>query len=618
MGHHFMTAKRLAFAAMALGLACAAARGDERILRYHSDIEVHSDGWLTVTETIRVRAEGKEIQRGIYRDIPTVFRGMAYTLDARPVKIVRVLRDGAPEAYHCKEESDFLRVYAGRENVLLQPGVYTYTITYRTDGQLRFFSDHDELYWNVTGNFWSFPIDSASATVTLPAGADRAKVKTEAYTGLAGGKGKDWRAGFDASGRPTVVTTAPLAKGEGLTVVVSFPKNLVPAPTPMKMLLDALFDNAHLAVGLAALLAVLAYYFAAWWRVGRDPAEGLIVPLFEPPENLSAAAVRFVWKLGFDRVCFVAAVVGAAAKGHVAIEEPAGGEYRLGPSRAQKRRPLCEEERLALEKLSPPIEVKQANHAKFQAAIKALKKALSAAYEKRLFVANRALLIVGVVLSAGLLAAAALAAPGARKIALLFILVWLTGWSFAVTMLGRQVVAAWRDAKRRSEIGKKLGRSVAAVMLTAFALPFFAGEVAGLVFAAILGGPWMMGVFAGLIVLNVMFYHLLKAPTVEGRAVLDRIEGFRMYLATAEADLLNAATPPEKTPELFERYLPYAIALGVENEWGAKFEGVLAAAGRDAAAARDATLWSAGAVLAAGGAGAFASSLGTGFSGALS
>jgi uncharacterized membrane protein len=78
-------------------------------------------------------------------------------------------------------------------------------------------------------------------------------------------------------------------------------------------------------------------------------------------------------------------------------------------------------------------------------------------------------------------------------------------------------------------------------------------------------------------------FRWLQAPTVAGRKVMDQIEGFRMYLGVAEEDRLNALNPPEKTPELFERFLPYAVALDVENRWAERFAGVLAAAGAGAA-----------------------------------
>ena len=70
----------------------------------------------------------------------------------------------------------------------------------------------------------------------------------------------------------------------------------------------------------------------------------------------------------------------------------------------------------------------------------------------------------------------------------------------------------------------------------------------------------------------------IDAPTKEGRAVLDRIAGFKQYLSITERERLDRMNLPQDTPELFERYLPYAIALGVENRWADRFAGVLAAA----------------------------------------
>jgi uncharacterized membrane protein len=59
---------------------------------------------------------------------------------------------------------------------------------------------------------------------------------------------------------------------------------------------------------------------------------------------------------------------------------------------------------------------------------------------------------------------------------------------------------------------------------------------------------------------------------------MDQVEGFKMYLSVAEQDRLNMLNPPEKTPQLFEKYLPYALALNVENEWSEQFAEVLAKA----------------------------------------
>ncbi|MFW6125342.1 MAG: DUF2207 family protein [Pirellulales bacterium] len=88
----------------------------------------------------------------------------------------------------------------------------------------------------------------------------------------------------------------------------------------------------------------------------------------------------------------------------------------------------------------------------------------------------------------------------------------------------------------------------------------------------------MVPLVAGLVALNWRFWHWIKQPTVEGRRIMDEIDGFRMYLATAEGEFLQRLHPPEQTPELFERYLPYALALDVENEWAEKFSDLLSRA----------------------------------------
>ena len=112
---------------------------------------------MTVVETITVNSTGNVIKRGIYREFPTRYKdrhGNNYVVD---FSVNEVLRDGKPESYHLEGLSNGTRVYIGRKEVFLNPGTYTYTIRYSTNRQLGFFKDHDELYWNVTGNGWSFP-----------------------------------------------------------------------------------------------------------------------------------------------------------------------------------------------------------------------------------------------------------------------------------------------------------------------------------------------------------------------------------------------------------------------------------------------------------------------------
>jgi len=122
------------------------ALADERILEYRSDIQVHENGELTVTETIRVQSEGKKIVRGIYRDFPTRYKdrlGNYVKVDFHPVS---VLRNSEPEAWHTERRSNGTRVYMGSANRTLAPGVHEYRLAFTTNRQLGFFDEGDELY----------------------------------------------------------------------------------------------------------------------------------------------------------------------------------------------------------------------------------------------------------------------------------------------------------------------------------------------------------------------------------------------------------------------------------------------------------------------------------------
>ena len=137
---------------------------DERILEFHSDVRVFADGMIEVTETIKVRAEGRQIRRGIYRDFPVDYEdrlGNEYRMRLEPIA---VLRNGDRESFHTVRSGRDVRTYFGRSDRFIDRGVHTYTFRYRVDRMIGFFDEHDELYWNVTGNGWAFPIEGPRAS----------------------------------------------------------------------------------------------------------------------------------------------------------------------------------------------------------------------------------------------------------------------------------------------------------------------------------------------------------------------------------------------------------------------------------------------------------------------
>ena len=615
--------RRFPFPIVMVAVACGSlalsgivhAAGGERILSYQSKIVVHEDSSMTVQETIKVRSAGRQIKRGIYRDFPTCYKdrsGNRYVVD---FNVKRVLRDGRPEAYHFKGISNGKRVYIGRKNVFLPAGEYTYTIVYETNRQLGFFKDHDELYWNVTGTDWGFPIEKASATVILPPKIPRERVTVEGYTGPQGSRARNLTASIDDSGNPTFFTTKPLRPREGLTIVVTWPKGFVAEPTREERLGFFIRDNLNAIIGMAGLLAILSYYVFTWARVGKDPSEGTIIPLFAPPKGFSPAAMRYIVKMGYDNKCFSAAFINMAVKGFIRIKED-NGVYTIEKQRDEKSGLAPEEKKIASKLLSRrgEIELKQKNHSKIGRAVEALKKSLKIRFEKNYFITNTRYFVPGVILSViTIIMVSFFSHIQGNAPIVLFMSVWLSIWSVGVVFLSALVISSWKSVVvSRGSRKKYLG---AAIAVSLFAIPFFAGEVFGLYILAFNTTLLVIVVMVAIVFINFLFYHLLKAPTRAGRKLLDKVEGFKMYLSVAEKERLNLLNPPEKTPELFERYLPYALALDVENVWAEQFSDVLARAGE--AGREYSPSWYSGTSWSRFGAGGFASSLSGAFSSAV-
>ena len=181
---------------------------------------------------------------------------------------------------------------------------------------MRWFDGKPELNWNVTGNFWNFPILAATYRLQFVAGG--APVRWTAFTGRVGARGTDWRGSLGALGTLTVETTRRLAPGEGLTEVAEIPASAVDPPNANKLLWYEIFDNRQWIFGGIGLSLVLIYYLAAWMAVGRDPSGGTIIPLFYPPKGISPALANYIHKWGLGREkwrAFTAAALSLAVRG---------------------------------------------------------------------------------------------------------------------------------------------------------------------------------------------------------------------------------------------------------------------------------------------------------------
>ena len=563
-----------ALIALALLIAGTAASAEERIHDYHSQIAIAKDGSLDVTETIRVQVDNVAIHHGIYRDFPTRYNGPHGKRMAIGFTLLDTTLDGATEPSTSARPSNGLRVKIGSAERIVPIGEHVYTLHYKATRELGRFDKFDEVYWNVTGNGWIFPIDHVSATITLPSAA--AFGQRRIYTGRFGENTGRAQVSGESAGTLSVETNAPLQAGEGLTVAAAFPKGVVDAPSQATRLGWLISDWAPPLVALLGLGGVIGFLFVAWRRAGRDPRAGTVVPIFSPPDGLTPSAMRYLTKRAFDNRGFAAALVDAAVKGHIRLVEAPGGFFKKAersierPAEMSATQRLDVPEQVAIDMLVGPgetIEMDTKNHETFAQVIKGL----SDTYGKR---------FEGVAFNRNL--GWAFAAVGTAVLALLVTalsIVWAeaSGGSTAMTLapiLLIAVIVVWMALPAmKTAVGCVVHSVLAllggvAVFVTLPAVPM-----------ALASGRWLPMLIAAIgIPLALSAFAWIEAPTKSGRAMLDRIAGFKQYLSITERDRLDRMQAPQDSLQLFERFLPYAIALEVENRWADRFTSMLAAA----------------------------------------
>lgn len=243
---------------LGLVLGAASAHATESILDYHSDIALAADGAMQVTETIRVQAEGGQIRHGIYRDFPTDYRDQQHHRYHVGFDVLGATRDGAPEPWRTERRQNGVRLYLGDAATLVPPGEHTYTIRYRTNRQIGFFADHDELYWNVNGPGWIFPVERISATVHLPRAVPAAELKAFGYTGAQGSREQALTTSVREGGADYAATRV-LGRNENLSLVLEFPKGVIATPTVARRWRWWLSDNWNLLLAVLGLAGLWVY-----------------------------------------------------------------------------------------------------------------------------------------------------------------------------------------------------------------------------------------------------------------------------------------------------------------------------------------------------------------------
>ncbi|GLQ10742.1 membrane protein [Devosia yakushimensis] len=554
-------ARLVAWLLLALAL-CLPAAAREEIRNFASDVALHVDGSVEVVETVEVMAEGIDIRRGIYRDIPTVMLSPSGSKIRSGLDVQAVTRDGQPEPFRTERMGNFVRVWIGDSSSFISRGRHSYTITYTMTRMARSFADHDELYWNATGNYWIFPIVNSTARVTLPQGAVISDLI--AYTGPVGSTEQAVTITRNSDSTATFRTNRELGAGEGMSFAVKFQKGILTLPTGLDALLIWLSDLREIVLPILGVVLVLAYNLIAWNKVGRDPPKGTIIPLFHPPKDFSPALTHYVHKWGFDKsgwTALTAAIFDLGVKGLVKIDNPKK-TLSVSTTGKEPEAALPTGEQLLFsyfqsrgevtvdKKTGPELEKKRGE---FVSAIESENRSVW-------FRHNTGYAILGFVIA--IAALAALVIFDVLEPLWLFIGV-VSGLLLGV--FGTVASTLWKGGGFRKFF------ILLWVVIVGFNI--FAG---GLETFSRLSVNTAALAALSIVLITVVFAVLMHAPTIQGRKIMDQIDGFKLYLETAEKNRLNINGEPPMSVERFERILPYAIALGVEKPWSEHFEGELA------------------------------------------
>ena len=564
----------LFFASVALFLS-PAAKAEEVILNFHSDISVNSDGSLDVVERITINAEGQNIKRGIYRDLPTSYEHPSYGKfgfkSKTPVTVLSVQRNGNDEPYHSQDLSNGLRVFFGSRQRVLSRGEHTYTLHYTVGRQIALHDDVAQLYWNITGNGWMFRVLQASATVSF---AGKPVVhQQEVYTGYQGSSRSDAQFSKTINAGLMVKADNPLLAGEGMTIRVRF--DSAEMSLAQESELSLLYkDNPLWFWGAAMLLLMAIIFLVFWYRIGRDPQRGIIIAQYRPVKGLSAAAHRAVYRNTVDDTSFSVGVLSVAIKGWLTISKPSKKTFVLTSTEEadSEKTPLSPTEEMLVDGLFS-VRSEITLDGEYNSHLKSLKERYDNFLEQEFAEKSHQkhewpLFIGGLTGVVGLILMALVGLSGRDDLIVIM----------AFVSIALFVVLAIFLRKKNGVVGYSLG--VVGVALAATNLYFANTPMAA--------GFLVFGVLLGL------FTYLMPAPKQTAVAMLDEIEGFKLYLSKAEHDSLKRLDLPEKTPQLYEELLPFAIALDLETQWSDQFTEVLAAANWDSDENSHRTHWYSG------------------------
>ncbi len=484
---------------------------DFTINNFHSDISIRGDSSITVTETIEV--EFHRLRHGIYREIPFRYRDELGNITKTPLEIISVTdASGKKWKYKVAKTGNVINVRIGDADKYVS-GIKTYVITYTVENVILFFDDHDELYWNVTGNQWMAQIKNASANVNLSTNKISSKIWAACYTGILGSR--ETQCSHESFNNISIfLSQKSFRAGEGLTIAFGWDKGLVSQPSASKKILWFI-DIKENWIFILPVFSLI-FMINQWRNKGRDPkVRESVTVMYEPPKHngnpLTPAEVGTIVDEKLDTRDITSTILGLAVKGYITIEE------------TKKEGFIFDSTDYYLAKVKGPDN------------------SLSP-FEKVLMNSIFTDSLPGILVS-----------DMKNKF-------YLKLSTLKTTLYGEIV--------RKGYFVKNPEKVRALYVGLGIFLMVFAGVATGIVAAYPSWKNFLAGILTGLPVFA--FSRYMPAKTRTGASIYIDILGFQEFMNRAEKDRLKRMNDKD----LFSKFLPYAVALDVADNWAKAFEGI--------------------------------------------
>jgi len=492
-----------------ISLATHAFAKSWRVTNFQDTITVNADGSALVNETITLQFIGE--WHGIHRTLPIEYPGPDGSNYRLFIEVTSITADNGAKL---KYESSISGAY--RDLKIYIPdatdATRTVEIAYRVRNGTRFFDQHDEFYWNVTGNDWPVPIDHASASVRFAAAA-AGSLRVQAFTGVYGSTGRDATAKVDGA-TAEFETTNPLPMRGGMTIDVYIPKGILQAPSAFTKLGWFLGSNPVVFLPLVTLVVM----FALWWSVGRDPDPGeSVAPMYEPPKGMTPAEAGALLEDSILPRDITSTIVDLAVRGYVKIEE------------TNDEGVIFHHKDYIFHLLKPMAEWKDADLAPHERVM--LSNIFMAGPDTRLSsLKNRFYTVVPVI----------------RQ-------------DIMAELKSKGVYMLDPDSANGYSVMAGVGILALFAVLQFFHVADFLSSVA-------------LGIGSALVaaVIWFLFARVMSAKTLQGARTYVAVRGFQEFMNRVDGERLK-----KMPPDTFEKYLPYAMALGVEHHWAQAFAGIV-------------------------------------------